>query len=220
MKKSINNILSLLLVFSNLSFFALSESFSSENPIVLPPSDDDNIVLPEIFDNDGDPIRIGMTYIIKNPFIGGGAVYLGNIGHLKCPNAVLQHASIPGFMGNGTAVMFVRDDDSDDGDVVRETTRVYIDFVVKTTRLCVNETVWKVNDELIVVTGGKVGNEDDIFKIMTTEIVTQDYKHVYKLLYCPPYVMCNAIGVTFKDEHFRLVTVDDQHFVPFVFFKA
>ncbi|TMW81024.1 hypothetical protein EJD97_012677 [Solanum chilense] len=218
MKKSINNILSLLFVLSTLSSFALSESFSSENPIVLPTSDD-NIILPEIYDQDDDPIRIGMTYIIKNPNFGGGAVYLGNIGHLKCPNAVLQHIPVPGQMGNGTPVMFVRDR-SDADDVVRVMTVVYIKFFVETTPLCVNETVWKVNDEKFVVTGGKVGNENDIFKIMKTDIKIRDYKNIYKLLHCPPYVMCNAIGVTFKDEHFRLVTVDDQHFVPFVFFKA
>lgn len=218
MKKCINNILSLLFVLSTLSLFALSESFSCENPIVLPTSDD-NIILPEIYDQDDDPVRIGTTYIIMNPNIGGGAVYLDNIGHLKCPNAVLQHIPVPGLMGNGTAVMFVRDK-SDDGEVVRVMTVVYIKFFVETTPLCVNETVWKVNDEQIVVTGGEVGNENDIFKIMKTDIKIRGYKNIYKLLHCPPSVKCNAIGGTIKDEHFRLVTVDDQHFVPFVFIKA
>lgn len=218
MKKCINNILSLLFVLSTLSLFALSESFSCENPIVLPTSDD-NIILPEIYDQDDDPVRIGTTYIIMNPNIGGGAVYLDNIGHHKCPNAVLQHIPVPDLMGNGTAVMFVRDK-SDDGEVVRVMTVVYIKFFVETTPLCVNETVWKVNDEQIVVTGGEVGNENDIFKIMKTDIKIRGYKNIYKLLHCPPSVKCNAIGGTIKDEHFRLVTVDDQHFVPFVFIKA
>ncbi|KAK4735011.1 hypothetical protein R3W88_009272 [Solanum pinnatisectum] len=219
--KSISNILSFLLFSSTLSLVAFAQSFTSENPIVLPTTshDDDNLVLPEIYDQDGDPLRIGERYIINNPLLGGGSVYLDNIGNLKCPNAVLQHVSVPKFLGEGTPVMFVRK--SDYGGVVRVMTVVYIKFFVKTTRLCVNETVWKVNDEGLVVTGGNVGNENDIFKIMPTDLVIGDMKNVYKLLHCPSHLECKTIGGNFKNGYPHLATVDDdKNFTPFVFIKA
>ncbi|KAH0702729.1 hypothetical protein KY290_018043 [Solanum tuberosum] len=193
------------------------------NPIVLPTTSHDNLVLPEVYDQDGHPLRIGERYIINNPLTGGGAVYLANIGNLQCPNAVLHHVSIPQFMGKGTPVMFVHKSESDYGDVVRVMTGVYIKFFVKTTRLCVNKTVWKVNDdEGLVVTGGNVGNENGIFKIMKTDLVMPGgMKNVYKLLHCPAHLECKDIGGTFKDGYPRLVTVDnDKDFIPFVFIKA
>ncbi|KAH0685436.1 hypothetical protein KY290_016706 [Solanum tuberosum] len=85
-------------ILNTLSLVAFARSFTFENPIVLPTSchdDDDNLILPEVYDQDGDPLRIGESYIIKNPLLGAGAVYLYNIGNLQCPNAVLQHMSIP-----------------------------------------------------------------------------------------------------------------------------
>ncbi|KAH0689889.1 hypothetical protein KY289_017247 [Solanum tuberosum] len=221
--KSIN-ILSFLLLSSTLSLVAFARSFSSENPIVLPTTchDDDNLVLPEVYDQNGHPLRIGERYIIKNPLVGAGAVYLYNIGNLQCPNAVLQHMSIPQFLGEGTPVVFVRKSESDYGDVVRVMTGVYIKFFVKTTKLCVDQTVWKVNDEGLVVTGGKVGNENDIFKIRKTDLVTPGgSKFVYKLLHCPSHLGCKNIGGNFKNGYPRLVTVhDDKDFLPFVFIKA
>ncbi|KAG5617759.1 hypothetical protein H5410_017583 [Solanum commersonii] len=220
--KSIN-ILSFLLLSSTLSLVAFARSFSSENPIVLPTTchDDDNLVLPEVYDQDGDPLRIGERYIIENPLIGGGFVYLDNIGNLPCPNAVLQHVPIPPSLGKGTPVMFVRKSESDYGDVVRVMTVVYIKFFVKTTPSCVDETVWKVNDEQLVVTGGKVGNENDIFKIRKTDLVIRGMKNVYKLLHCPSHHECKNIAVNFKNGYPRLATVDDdKDFIPFVFIKA
>ncbi|KAH0689890.1 hypothetical protein KY289_017248 [Solanum tuberosum] len=220
--KSIN-ILSFLVLSSTLSLVAFARSFSSENPIVLPTTchDDDNLVLPEVYDQDGNPLRIGERYIIKNPLLGGGAVYLDNIGNLQCPNAVLQHMSIPQFLGKGTPVMFVRKSESDYGDVVRVMTGVYIKFFVKTSKLCVDETVWKVNHEQLVVTGGNVGNENDIFKIKKTDLVIRGMKNVYKLLHCPSHLQCKNIGSNFKNGYPRLVTVhDDKDFIPFVFIKA
>ncbi|XP_049393888.1 cysteine protease inhibitor 10 [Solanum stenotomum] len=220
--KSIN-ILSFLVLSSTLSLVAFAQSFSSENPIVLPTTchDDDNLVLPEVYDQDGNPLRIGERYIIKNPLLGGGAVYLDNIGNLQCPNAVLQHMSIPQFLGKGTPVMFVRKSESDYRDVVRVMTGVYIKFFVKTSRLCVDETVWKVNHEQLVVTGGNVGNENDIFKIKKTDLVVRGMKNVYKLLHCPSHLQCKNIGSNFKNGYPRLVTVhDDKDFIPFVFIKV
>ncbi|KAG5617758.1 hypothetical protein H5410_017582 [Solanum commersonii] len=221
--KSISNILSFLLLSSTLSLVAFARSFSSENPIVLPTTchDDDNLVLPEVYDQDGDPLRIGERYIIENPLIGGGSVYLDDIENLKCPNAVLQHLPIPKFMGKGTPVMFVRKSESDYGDVVRVMTVVYIKFFVKTATSCVDQTVWKVNDKEFVVTGGKVGNENDIFKIRKTDLVIRGMKNVYKLLHCPSHHECKNIGGNFKNGYPRLATVDDdKDFIPFVFIKA
>ncbi|WMV21099.1 hypothetical protein MTR67_014484, partial [Solanum verrucosum] len=143
-----------------------------------------------VYDQDGNPLRIGERYIIKNPLLGGGAVYLDNIGNLQCPNAVLQHMSIPQFLGKGTPVMFVRKSESDYGDV-------------------------------LVVTGGNVGNENDIFKIKKTDLVIRGMKNVYKLLHCPSHLQCKNIGSNFKNGYPRLVTVhDDKDFIPFVFIKA
>ncbi|XP_049394431.1 cysteine protease inhibitor 1-like [Solanum stenotomum] len=219
--KSIN-ILSFLVLSSTLSLVAFAQSFSSENPIVLPTTshDDDNLVLPEVYDDKGHPLRIGEKYIIENPLIGAGAVYLDNIGNLTCPNAVLQHISTPPFLGEGTPVKFVRK--PDDGDVVRVMTVVYIKFFPKiTSLLCVNETVWKVNDEALVVTGGNVGNENDIFKIMETDLVTPEGSKEYRLLHCPAHLGCKNIDVNFKDGYPRLTIVDDdKKFTPFVFIKA
>ncbi|XP_049349417.1 cysteine protease inhibitor 1-like [Solanum verrucosum] len=222
--KSIN-ILSFLLLSSTFSLVAFAQSFTSENPIVLPTTshDDDNLVLPEVYDDEDHPLRIGQRYIIDNPYLGAGAVYLDNIGNLKCPNAVLQHIAIPKFLGKGTPVKFVRKSEWDDGDVVRVMTVVYIKFFPNiTSLLCVNETVWKVNDEELVVTGGKVGNENDIFKIMKTDLVIPGgSKNVYKLLHCPSHLGCKNIGGNFKNGYPRLVTVDDdKDFIPFVFIKA
>ncbi|KAH0702735.1 hypothetical protein KY290_018048 [Solanum tuberosum] len=222
--KSIN-ILSFLLLSSTLSLVAFAQSFTSENPIVLPTTshDDDNLVLPEVYDDEGHPLRIGEEYIINNPLLGAGAVYLDNIGNLTCPNAVLQHISTFNLSGDGTPVKFVRKSESDDGDVVRVMTVVYIKFFPNIPNLlCVNENVWKVNDEELVVTGGNVGNENDIFKIMKTDLVTPEgSKYVYKLLHCPAHLECKNIGVNFKDGYPRLTTVDDdKNFAPFVFSKA
>ncbi|KAH0702748.1 hypothetical protein KY290_018061 [Solanum tuberosum] len=163
-----------------------------------------------VYDQDGNPLRIGERYIINNPLLGAGAVYLYNIGNLQCPNAMLQHMSIPQFLGEGTPVMFVRKSESDYGDVVRIMTGVYIKFFVKTTKLCVDQT------------GGKVGNENDIFKIRKTDLVTPGgSKNVYKLLHCPSHLQCKNIGGNFKNGYPRLVTVDDdKEFIPFVFIKA
>ncbi|KAH0686444.1 hypothetical protein KY284_016997 [Solanum tuberosum] len=220
--KSIN-ILSFLLLSSTLSLVAFAQSFTSENPIVLPTTSHDNIVLPAVYDDDGDLLRIGERYIINNPFLGAGAVYLDNIGNLTCPNAVLQHIAIPEFLGEGTPVKFLSKSELDDGDVVLVMTAVYIKFFPNIPNLlCVNENVWKVNDEELVVTGGNVGNENDIFKIMKTDLVIPGgSKNVYKLLYCPAHLECKNIRVNFKDGYPRLTIVDDdKNFTPFVFIKA
>ncbi|KAL3342630.1 hypothetical protein AABB24_026584 [Solanum stoloniferum] len=219
--KSISYILSFLFLSSTLSLVAFARSFTSENPIFLPTTsyDDDNIVLPEVYDQNGDPLRIGERYIIKNPLPGGGSVYWHKIGNVECPNAVLQHVSVPGFLGEGTPVMFVRK--SDYGDVVRVMTVVHIKFFVETTRFCAKEAVWKVNDEGLVVTGGNVGNENDIFKIMQTDSVIPGRKNVYKLLHCPSHLGCKNIGGNFKNGYPHLTTVDyDKDFIPFVFIKV
>ncbi|KAG5617743.1 hypothetical protein H5410_017567 [Solanum commersonii] len=219
MKKCISNILSFLLVSATLSLVSFSQSFTYENSIVLPTTshDDDNLVLPAVLDRDGDPLKIGERYIIENPLIGGGAVYLDNIGHLKCPNAVLQHVPTPQFSGIGTPVLFVHK--SDDADVVREMSAIYIMFVDRAP-LCVNETVWKVDEKQFVVTGGTIGNESDLFKIMKTDDwVIKDLKNIYKLMHCPSQLGCKDIGRNFENEYPNLVTVE-KNYIPFVFIKA
>ncbi|KAK6794920.1 hypothetical protein RDI58_008373 [Solanum bulbocastanum] len=215
------NILSFLLLSTTLSLVVFARSFTSENPIVLPTSshDDDNLVLPEVYDQKGDPLRIGERYIINNPLIGGGSLYWYKIGNVECPNAVLQHMPIPEFLGQGTPVMFVPK--SDYGDVVHVMTAVYIKFSV-ISRWCVNETVWQVHDEdQLVLTGGKVGNENAIFKIMKADLVIEGMKNVYKLLHCPSHHECKNIGGHFKNGYPHLAIVDDdKDFIPFVFIKV
>ncbi|KAH0702731.1 hypothetical protein KY290_018045 [Solanum tuberosum] len=77
---------------------------------------------------DGLPLYIGEKYIIHNPLIGGGSVYLANIGHHECPNTVLQLVPIPGLRGNGTPVKFLLKVDNDDDIKVRETDAIDIMF--------------------------------------------------------------------------------------------
>ncbi|KAK4735018.1 hypothetical protein R3W88_009279 [Solanum pinnatisectum] len=215
------NILSFLLLSSTLSLVTFARSFTSENPIVLPTTchDDDNLVLPEVYDQNGDPLRIGERYIIKNPLPGGGSLYWHKIGNVECPNAVLQHMSSPQFSGEGTPVMFVRK--SDYGDVVRVMTVVHIKFFDETAGFCAKEAVWKVNNEGLVVTGRNVENENAIFKIMKADLVIGGMKNVYKLLHCPSHLQCKNIGSNFKNGYPHLAIVDyDKDFIPFVFIKV
>uniref|UniRef100_M1AN46 Kunitz-type enzyme inhibitor S9C11 n=1 Tax=Solanum tuberosum TaxID=4113 RepID=M1AN46_SOLTU len=60
--------------------------------------------------------------------VGGGSVYLANIGHHECPNTVLQLVPIPGLRGNGTPVKFLLKVDNDDDIKVRETDAIDIMF--------------------------------------------------------------------------------------------
>ncbi|KAL3374296.1 hypothetical protein AABB24_005989, partial [Solanum stoloniferum] len=213
--KSIN-ILMFLLVSSTLSF---CQSFTwDNNPIVLPTTiHDDNLVLPAVLDQDGDPVKIGKEYIIETPIIEGGSVYLDNIRGHKCPNDVLLHIPYLGLTGDGTPVKFILNDDDDL--VLREMYAIHIMFSVRTSS-CVNQTVWKVGDEKdFLVTGGTLGNENTFFKIMKIEMEIPDLKNVYKLLYCPPQLVCKDVNGGIDNGYPRLQVLEDEPF-PYVFVKA
>lgn len=111
--------------------------------------------------------------------------------------------------------------------VVLENTDINIMFSVATTRLCVNQTVWKVGDPDLtargtrfVLTGGTLGNLrpeniDSWFKI---ERVTKQGPF-YKLRYCPATihsrpVVCSDVGVT-DYFGFRRLTLTNQPFIVF-----
>ncbi|KAG5568432.1 hypothetical protein H5410_064547 [Solanum commersonii] len=203
-----------------LCLVSFCQSFTWDNPIVLPTTThDDNLVLPAVLDQDGDPVKIGKEYIIETPIIEGGSVYLDNIGGHKCPNGALLHIPSLGLTGDGTPVKFILNDDL----VLREMYAIHIMFSVRTSSCtsCVNQTVWKVGDEKdFLVTGGTVGNENTFFKIMKLEMeALPDLKNVYKLLYCPPQLVCKDVNGGFDNGYPRLQVIEDDPF-PFVFVKA
>ncbi|XP_055826830.1 cysteine protease inhibitor 1-like [Solanum dulcamara] len=216
--KSIN-ILCFLLLSTTLSlvpFVAFSRSFTSDNPIVLPTTTH-NLIDPAVLDVDGVPLKIGEDYIINNPLIGGGAVYWKNIGNHKCPNVVSQHTSSIDNIGDGMPVKFVL---KANDDVIREMVAINIKFSNDTSKPCGNETVWKVDDKEFVVTGGTLGNENTFFKIMKYETEgTVRSKYEYKLLYCPPQLMCKDVTVASHENYPRLVA-GNNGFQQFVFMKT
>ncbi|KAK6794910.1 hypothetical protein RDI58_008363 [Solanum bulbocastanum] len=143
--KSISNILSFLLVSATLSLVAFSQSFTSDNNPVL--------------DMDGEPLKINEEYSILSVLPGGGSTYLADLGNTKCPNGVVQDSS--GEFDHSTPVMFFTMDLG--SRYVFENQDVSIMFSTKTSRLCVNETVWEAGDYMLgpmnppprfVITGG------------------------------------------------------------------
>ncbi|XP_055827498.1 cysteine protease inhibitor 8-like [Solanum dulcamara] len=215
--KSIN-ILCFLLLSTTLSlvpFVAFSRSFTSDNPIVLPTSTH-NPIDPAVLDVKGVPLKIGEKYTIRNAHLGVGPVFWANIGGHKCPNVVSQRISIPPFLGKGTSVKFVH---KAYGDVIREMVSINIMFSPDTSDPCANETVWKVDDKEFLVTGGTLGNENSFFKIMKYDKKSIGSENVYKLLYCPPQLMCKDVDLIFHENYTRLVAVDNGS-LPFVFMKA
>nr|ABX76297.1 stigma expressed protein [Nicotiana alata] len=239
MKSFIFSFLLLSTTLSLLPFVVFSSSFTSTNPIVLPTTTDDDNDLPvlsEVLDTNGKPLQIGEEYhIISASWRTGGGVYLTNLTNTKCPNDVVQHWE--GSKDGMPVKFFTMDPEVAPSSVVRETNDINIMFSVPTTKLCVNETVWKVGDPdsteqgvRFVVTGGTLGYPGPItikswFKI---EKVTKTAPF-YKLRYCPDrylcpmcYVGCSDVGLTADRDVVgdkRLVLNDQPFWVVFEKFQ-
>ncbi|XP_075107906.1 cysteine protease inhibitor 8-like [Nicotiana tabacum] len=235
MKSFIFSFLLLSTTLSLLPFVVFSSSFTSTNPIVLPTTTADGKglpipVLPEVLDINGEPLQIGEKYHIISAIwgSGGGGVYLTNLGNTKCPNGVVQHGrdTRPGM----PVKFFTTHPGPPPFNVVRETNNINIMFSVPTSRLCVNETVWKVGDPDLtargvrfVVTGGTLGNPgpETINSWFKIEKVTKTAPF-YNLRYCPDKVLCPMcqpvdcldVGVT---DHFgyRRLALTNQPFMVF-----
>ncbi|OIT27347.1 PREDICTED: serine protease inhibitor 1-like [Nicotiana attenuata] len=233
MKSFIFSFLLLSTTLALLPFVVFSSSFTSTNPIVLPTTTDDDKGFPisgfsEVLDINGEPLHVGEEYHIISAIrgAGGGGVYLTYVGNTKCPSGVLQHWS---DTRPGMPVKFVTTH-SRPFNVVRENTDINIMFSVSTSRLCVNETVWKVGDPDLtargtrfVVTGGTLGNPgpETINSWFKIEKVTKQAPF-YKLRYCPDKLLCPEchpvncldVGVT---DHFgrRRLALTNQPFMVF-----
>ncbi|XP_055826201.1 cysteine protease inhibitor 7-like [Solanum dulcamara] len=184
-----------------------------------------------VLDLDGEPLKIGEEYKILSSPLGGGRVYLADLGNSKCPNGVVQDSSripLP-----GTPVKFFTMKIGGDH-LVHENLDVGIIFLTKTSKLCVNENIWKVGDYVIapnqpprfVVTGGTLGfpgpnNLKNWFKIEKYEM---GRPNSYKLRYClskyicPDYNFnCADIGLT-TNSGYNCLSLNNSPY-PFGFYK-
>ncbi|XP_060206437.1 cysteine protease inhibitor 8-like [Lycium barbarum] len=197
----------LLTTFSLVPFVAFSSTFTSDDPIVLPTTTEDDInVLPEVLDMDGQPLKTGEPYTILNTLFGGGSVALVNIGNTRCPNAIVQK----GELEKGTPLtFFTKKSRPTPFDVVHEMNDIDIMFTVATSS-CINETVWKVgNPDRFVVTGGTLGN--NFFKIVKAETKPGSYH----LRYClGATFLCLNVGLTRNNR----LALNNQP-IPFGFVK-
>nr|AAF15901.1 putative proteinase inhibitor [Nicotiana glutinosa] len=203
MKSFIFSFLLLSTTLSLIPFVVFSSSFTSTNPIVLPTTTDDDKgfpvpVLPEVLDINGEPLQIGEKYHIVSAIwgAGGGGVYLTYVRNTRCPNDVVQHGRTPKKACPLNSLPLAPGPPP--FNVVRETNNINIMFSVPTSRLCVNETVWKVGDPDLtargtrfVVTGGTLGNPrpETINSWFKIEKVTKTAPF-YKLRYCPDNFLC------------------------------
>ncbi|XP_059289155.1 cysteine protease inhibitor 8-like [Lycium ferocissimum] len=229
MKKSV--IFSFLLFSTTLSlvpFVTFSSAFTSENPIILPTTTDDNgrrpvPTLPEVLDINGEPLHVSQEYHIL-PLTWGagcGVIDSAKIGNTKCPNAVVLQG---GDAKLGLPVkFFISNGERTAKDVVRETNQINIMFSIPSTPTCDNGTFWMVGDPDItarglrfVLTSRVVLAPDGDF---TIEKLTKK-SPFYKIKHCPsrsicPTCPCSDVGLTSHGGHRRLALTKQPLIVVF-----
>ncbi|MCD9641507.1 hypothetical protein HAX54_027719 [Datura stramonium] len=123
-------------------FVAFSSTiFTSQNPIDLPTSNNNDLVL----DVRGEPLQPDASYRIVSIGRGGlgGDVYLGVSPTTDlCPDGVFRYNSDVG--PGGTPVKFIKSDQTGPG--ISEYQDINIHFSIATAKLCVSYTIWKVGD--------------------------------------------------------------------------
>ncbi|MCE3052022.1 hypothetical protein HAX54_051428 [Datura stramonium] len=207
MRKSCLFLSSLIL----LPFVAFSSTlFTSQNPINLPTSANNNLVL----DVSGAPLDPGARYRIVSVGRGaaGGDVYLGPSPNstAPCPDGVFRYNSDVG--PTGTPVRFIKSDQTGTGPINQDQ-NINIQFSIATSRLCVSYTIWKVGDydvslgARLLETDGTIGQQDSSwFKIVEAPQLG------YNLLYCPSCSahQCQAVGVVSQNGKRRLALVKEN----------
>lgn len=162
--------------------------------------------------------------------MGGGQVYLADLGSSKCPHGVAQATS--GHIIPGRPVKFFTFKIG--SKLVLENEDVSIMFSNSTSKVCANETVWKVGEYFIapnppprfVVTGGILGKPgpETVKNWFKIEKFVTPRPNSYKFRYCPSQYMCPEcifycadIGLTFNSGVNRLALNDEPY--PFGFLK-
>ncbi|KAF3649125.1 Serine protease inhibitor 1 [Capsicum annuum] len=208
-----------------LSFCLLPFVTFSYNHIELPTTKND--LPPVIFlvrDVNGEALQVGATYRIISPFWGaaGGDVYLGPSPNsdATCPNGVFRYIS--GRGRSGTPVTFTKFNytgSSESG--IHVTEDINIQFDNASSKLCGNNTTWRVGDfdvfqgARLLETGGTIIGS--WFKIVKAPQSPID-RDIYVLLNCPgplvcpscPIDECQSVGVVLQEGKRRLALVRHQ----------